>query len=107
VPRYLDVEVDELTLDFACREMADAAVLKEIPADVDVGVGVIDVRNLEIEQPEQVAERIRTVLGFVDADRVTLTTDCGLKQLPRPVAAAKLSSLTAGAAIARAELEGR
>jgi 5-methyltetrahydropteroyltriglutamate--homocysteine methyltransferase len=107
VPHYRDVDVDELTLDFACREMADAAVLKEIPADVDVGVGVIDVRNLEIEQPEQVAERIRTVLGFVDAERVTLTTDCGMKQLPRPVAAAKLRSLDVGAAIVRHELLGQ
>jgi 5-methyltetrahydropteroyltriglutamate--homocysteine methyltransferase len=67
---------------------------------------VIDVRSLESEQPEQVADRIRTVLGFVHAERVTLTTDCGLKQLPRAVAAAKLRSLAEGAAIVRAELEG-
>ena len=37
---------------------------------------------------------------------MTLTTDCGMKQLPRTVARAKLLSLTAGAAIVRAELEG-
>jgi 5-methyltetrahydropteroyltriglutamate--homocysteine methyltransferase len=106
VPHYADVDVDELTLDFACREMADAAVLKEVPSDVDVGIGVVDVRNLEIEQPEQVAGRIRTALEFIEPDRVTLTTDCGMKQLPRAVAAAKLHSLTAGAEIVRAELEG-
>ncbi len=106
VGHYGDVDIDELTLDFACRDMADASVLKEIPADVDVGVGVIDVRNLEIEQPEQVAERVRTVLGFIDPERVTLTTDCGMKQLPRVVALGKLRSLVAGAAIVRRELEG-
>jgi 5-methyltetrahydropteroyltriglutamate--homocysteine methyltransferase len=69
-------------------------------------VGVIDVRSLEIEDPQQVADRVRTILKYTDPARVTLTTDCGLKQLPRPVAQAKLASLTAGAAIVRAELTG-
>jgi 5-methyltetrahydropteroyltriglutamate--homocysteine methyltransferase len=53
-----------------------------------------------------VAERVRAVLEVVDADRVTLTTDCGMKQLPRTVARAKLRSLAAGAAIVRGELTG-
>jgi 5-methyltetrahydropteroyltriglutamate--homocysteine methyltransferase len=53
-----------------------------------------------------VAGRIRAVLDVVAAERVTLTTDCGMKQLPRTVARAKLAALTQGAAIVRAELEG-
>jgi 5-methyltetrahydropteroyltriglutamate--homocysteine methyltransferase len=71
------------------------------------GIGVIDVRNLEIEQPEQVAERIRTILRYIEPERVTLTTDCGMKQLPRPVALGKLRSLAKGAAIVRSALTGR
>jgi 5-methyltetrahydropteroyltriglutamate--homocysteine methyltransferase len=69
-----------------------------------VHVGVIDIRNLEIEHPEQVAERIRKVLAHIEAERVTLTTDCGLKQLPRVVAVQKLRALAEGAAIVRREL---
>jgi methionine synthase II (cobalamin-independent) len=46
------------------------------------------------------------VLAVVPAERVTLTTDCGMKPLPRPVARAKLRSLVAGAAIVRHELAG-
>jgi 5-methyltetrahydropteroyltriglutamate--homocysteine methyltransferase len=106
LPHYFNVDVDEFVLDFACREMADAALLREVPDRYRLAVGVIDVRNLEVEQPDQVAERIRTVLQYTDAERVTLTTDCGMKQLPRPVAAAKLRSLSAGAAIVRSELTG-
>ena len=41
--------------------------------------GVINVRSMEIEAPEQVAARIRKVLEYVPAERVTLTTDCGMK----------------------------
>jgi 5-methyltetrahydropteroyltriglutamate--homocysteine methyltransferase len=106
LPHYFDVDVDAFVLDFACRDMADVAVLRDLPAGKRIHAGVIDVRNLEIEQPEQVAERIRAVLAVIDADRVTLTTDCGMKQLPRTVARAKLASLTAGAEIVRRELAG-
>jgi 5-methyltetrahydropteroyltriglutamate--homocysteine methyltransferase len=104
LPRYLDVDVDEFVLDFACRGMADVGVLAELPAHKRVAAGVIDVRSLEIELPEQVAERIRAVLAVVPAERVTLTTDCGMKQLPRPVARAKLAALAQGAALVRREL---
>jgi 5-methyltetrahydropteroyltriglutamate--homocysteine methyltransferase len=106
LPRYFDVDVDAFVLDFACRDMVDVAVLADLPADKRLHAGVIDVRNLEIEQPDQVAERIRKVLAVVPAERVTLTTDCGMKQLPRTVARAKLASLVAGAEIVRGELTG-
>ncbi len=106
LPWYHGANVDEFVLDFACREMADASLLADLPGDKAVAVGVIDVRSLEIEQPEQVAVRVREVLKFISPSRVTLTTDCGMKQLPRSCAAQKLRSLEAGAAIVRRELEG-
>jgi 5-methyltetrahydropteroyltriglutamate--homocysteine methyltransferase len=104
LPWYFDVDVDEFVLDFACREMEDAALLRDLPKDKTVAVGVIDVRTLEVEAPEQVAERIRKVIAHVEPERVTLTTDCGMKQLPRPCAREKLRALVAGARIVRAEL---
>ncbi len=107
LPHYYDAPIDEFVLDFACREMQDAYLLADLPSDKRAAVGVIDVRSLEIEAPEQVAERIRKVLAYIDAERVTLTTDCGMKQLPRECASGKLRSLVAGASIVRAELEGR
>jgi 5-methyltetrahydropteroyltriglutamate--homocysteine methyltransferase len=104
LPHYLAAKVDAYVLDFACREMADADLLRALPAEKRVHVGVIDVRTLEIEHPEQVAERIRKVLAHIEPERVTLTTDCGMKQLPRPCAIQKLRALAAGAAIVRREL---
>jgi 5-methyltetrahydropteroyltriglutamate--homocysteine methyltransferase len=104
LPHYRDVKVDSYVLDFACREMEDADLLRALPADKRVAIGVIDVRSLEIEPPEQVAARIRAVLRHIDAERVTVTTDCGMKQLPRPCAAQKLRSLVEGARIVRREL---
>ena len=104
IPHYHDVDVDEFVLDFACREMADAKLLAKLPKNKSVAVGVIDVRTLEIEHPEQVATRIRKVLEHIEPHRVTITTDCGMKQLPRPCAVQKLVSLVAGTHIVRREL---
>lgn len=104
LPHYHDVEVDTYVLDFACAEMEDIEILRELPDDKGVAIGVIDVRSLEIEHPEQVADRIRKVLAHIEAERVTLTTDCGMKQLPRPCAFQKLRALADGAAIVRREL---
>jgi len=104
LPHYYGVNVQQYVLDFACREMEDAALLADLPRDKTVAVGVIDVRTLEIEHPEQVAERVRKVLRYIEPERVTLTTDCGMKQLPRPCAREKLKALVAGAEIVRKEL---
>src|SRR4029077_14310075 len=99
LPHYHGVKVDAYVLDFACREMADADLLRALPADKRVHDGVIDVRSLEIEPPAQVADRIRNVLAHIEPERVTLTSYCVLKQLPRVVAVEKLRALVAGAAI--------
>jgi 5-methyltetrahydropteroyltriglutamate--homocysteine methyltransferase len=106
LPHYFEVDVDAFVLDFACRNMADVGVLRDLPTEKRVHAGVIDVRNLEIEQPAEVANRIRAVLEVIDPARVTLTTDCGMKQLPRTVARAKLASLVRGASLVRTELTG-
>jgi 5-methyltetrahydropteroyltriglutamate--homocysteine methyltransferase len=103
---YLEAPVHEYVLDFACRDMCDVDVLKQLPRDKSIAAGVIDVRTLEVEAPEQVAARIRKVLEHVPPERVVLTTDCGMKQLPRYCAFHKLRSLAAGARMVREEIRG-
>jgi 5-methyltetrahydropteroyltriglutamate--homocysteine methyltransferase len=104
LPHYHDVCVDQYVLDFACREMEDAALLHGLPPEKTVAVGVIDVRTLEIEHPGQVAERIRKVLRHIEPERVTVTTDCGMKQLPRVCAQQKLKAMVEGTRLVRREL---
>jgi 5-methyltetrahydropteroyltriglutamate--homocysteine methyltransferase len=104
LPHLYDAPVDQFVLDFANREMADVDVLRGLPADKEVAAGVIDVRTTMVETPEQVAERARKVLALVPAERVYLTTDCGLRNLPRIVAGMKLRALAEGARIVRREL---
>lgn len=104
LPHLYDAPVDQFVLDFANRDMVDVDVLRTLPAGKEVAAGVIDVRTTMVETPEQVAERARKVLEIVPAERVYLTTDCGLRNLPRIVATMKLKALADGAKIVRREL---
>jgi 5-methyltetrahydropteroyltriglutamate--homocysteine methyltransferase len=107
LPHFFDTPgIDQFVLDYANRNMAGIEFLKNLPKGKDVQVGVLDIRNMMIEKPAQVADRIRTVLKHVDADRVYPSTDCGMKPLARMVAKMKLQSLAEGAAIVRKEVGG-
>ena len=71
-----------------------------------VMLGAIDVANQQIETPEAVAETLRKALAYMDADKLIPSTNCGMAPFPRHVALAKLSALSAGAAVLREELVG-
>ncbi|MFJ2352165.1 methionine synthase [Glutamicibacter sp. NPDC087673] len=71
-----------------------------------VMLGAIDVANPQIETPEAVAETLRKALAYMDADKLIPSTNCGMAPFPRHVALAKLSTLSAGAAVLREELVG-
>jgi 5-methyltetrahydropteroyltriglutamate--homocysteine methyltransferase len=108
LPRVLErwqaVNVEQFALDFALRDMVDVHALKELDDDREVQVGVIDIRTLYIETDDEIVERIHKVLEHVEPERVYLSTDCGLKALPRFCAQEKLKALTRAAARVRAEV---
>ncbi len=67
-------------------------------------LGVLDLSTPEVETPETVADRVRRALDHVDVDKLVLSSDCGLKYLPRASAAGKMRSLVEAAGILRSEL---
>lgn len=69
-----------------------------------LGIGVIEVMNPHVESPDEVAARLRAALAQAPADRLIVSTDCGLYQLARDVAFRKLCSLVEGTRIVRQEL---
>jgi len=97
--------IDEFVLDYANRDMAGIEFLKKLPANQGVQVGVLDIRTNAIETPQTIADRIRRVVKHVSPDKVTLSTDCGMKPLARMVSKMKLRALTDGAAIVRKEIK--
>lgn len=98
--------VDQLLLEFANREMAEVEILAEVAQEKEVAVGVVDVKSYYIETAEDVAERIRTVLTAVPAEKLSLIPDCGFSETARWASRAKLHALVEGATIVRQELAG-
>jgi 5-methyltetrahydropteroyltriglutamate--homocysteine methyltransferase len=99
--------------DCACRQISietaqsnlDCSVLTAL-AGKTIMLGVIDLSDMQVETPATVAARIRRALPFVKAENVVVCTDCGMKYLPRDVAAAKMQAMVEGANIVRRELAG-
>ena len=89
----------------AAQPRLDCRVLQALPSKTII-LGVIDLADMAVETPQQVAERIRGALPYVAPERLIVAPDCGMKYLPRAVAFAKLQAMVAGAAIVRRELDG-
>ena len=104
-PALNDSRLDQVSLE--CANSRVPLSLIGLLSKKIVMVGAIDVASTEVETPEQVAATIRAAMEFVDAERISPCTNCGLAPLPRDVAAGKLRALGAGAALMRRELAGR
>jgi len=110
VPKAYEATYDVLNLESCGRRFDDLSgldVMAEhpLPAGVHFWAGVIDVKSTITETADQVAMRIRKLLEFIPAERLGVTTDCGLQPLQRYVAQTKLSALVQGARMVRSELE--
>jgi len=102
-------ELDDCTADQISIEAAqpnlDLSILKELPSKT-IMVGVLNLGDETIETPELIAQRLRTALAVIPAERLVAAPDCGMKYLPREVAFAKLKAMVDGAQIVRKELRG-
>jgi len=105
-PGILEAKAEQIALEFSNREMSEVELWSEFGGERELAAGVIDVKSMYLETPEDVAERIRTVLQHVDPDKLYLTCDCGFSASSRGLARAKLHALVAGARIVRQELQG-
>jgi 5-methyltetrahydropteroyltriglutamate--homocysteine methyltransferase len=94
--------VDQISLE-AAQPAVDLGVLRDL-ADKTIILGVIDLDQVDVETPDQVAARIRRGLQYVAAERLIAAPDCGMKYLPRERAYGKLEALARGAAIVRGAL---
>ena len=103
-PAVKAARVDQIVLEFARKGLDDLRLIPQHGWDKWLGLGVIDVKNPEVEPAELVASRIRRALEYVPADRLMINPDCGLRHLAPEVARQKLRAMVAGAAMVRAEL---
>ncbi len=102
LPELAASSVRQISIETA-QSGLDCSVLRQL-ADKTIILGVLDLSTHEIETPETVAARIERALPHVDARRLVIAPDCGLKYLPRGVAFAKMKAMADGAALVRRKL---
>ncbi len=101
-PYFDELKVSQLALEFANRGFRDLEILKGL--NKELGFGVIDVHNLRIETPDEVAKAIEKVMNYVRPECLYINPDCGLKLLPRSIAKEKLRVMVEGVKIVRKKL---
>ncbi len=107
IPKAYEANIDILNIEFGRdRNMDDLAVFKDhpLPDDMDFLAGVIDVKSTITETDEEVAARINKILEYIPAERLGVTTDCGLILLQRYITTEKLKALVDGTKLVRDKL---
>ena len=102
LPELADTPADAISVETAQSHL-DPATLRPLKGK-GIALGVLDLSTPEVETPQTIADRVRRALDDVDADKLMLSSDCGLKYLPRASAAGKMRSLAEAAALLRTEL---
>jgi len=104
---FNELDADVITFETSSSGGADLeATGKTIGKDKKVSIGVIDHHTLQVETPEEVAAQIRRALDFIPAERLMISTDCGMGRegMSRRHAFYKCVSLVLGTNIVRKEL---
>jgi len=91
------LDCDHFVMEMARRPKSDEIMLKELKPEMGVGLGVIDIKDNQVESPELVARRIEEVAKLIGQERIKYVhPDCGFWMLPRSVADAKMRALVEG-----------
>lgn len=97
MPFFNALECDHLLLEFARRGDDELPVFKDLKPSVSLGLGVIDIKDNEVESPAEVAHRIEAAVKALGPERIRwVHPDCGFWMLSRSVADRKMRALTAG-----------
>jgi 5-methyltetrahydropteroyltriglutamate--homocysteine methyltransferase len=102
LPELADTPAAAVSVETAQSHL-DPATLRPLRGK-GIALGVLDLSTPEVETPQIIADRVRRALDSVDVDKLLLSSDCGLKYLPRASAAGKMRSLAQAAALLRTEI---
>ncbi|MCS7266324.1 MAG: cobalamin-independent methionine synthase II family protein [Armatimonadetes bacterium] len=97
IPFFNALKASHVVLEFARRSFAELEVFKEVKPELALGIGVVDIKDNEVESPETVARRIEHAVKTLGQERVRwVHPDCGLWMLHRSIAERKLKALVQG-----------
>lgn len=77
LPRLADAKVDRVNLEFAYPGTGDVSDLKLLPDNLDVGMGVVDVRSERVQTVEEIEALAAAGAVILPPERIALNPDCG------------------------------
>lgn len=77
LPRLVEVQVDRVNLEFAYPQTGDVSDLELLPEQLGVGMGVVDVRNEELQTVDAIEGLGAAGAELIDPGRIALNPDCG------------------------------
>ncbi len=100
------VDADVITFESCSSGMVDIPAIGKVITEKKIAIGMIDHHTLQVERPEEIAERIRETLKHIPAERLVLCSDCGMGRegMSRRHARYKMIALVLGTNIVRKEL---
>jgi 5-methyltetrahydropteroyltriglutamate--homocysteine methyltransferase len=100
------VDADVVTFESCSAHGIDLEAFGQIITDKKIAIGVIDHHSLQVERPEEIADHIRTALKHIPAERLVISSDCGMGRegMSRRHARYKMISMVLGTNMVRKEL---
>jgi 5-methyltetrahydropteroyltriglutamate--homocysteine methyltransferase len=100
------VDADVITFESCSAGGMDLEAFGKIITDKKIAIGVIDHHTLQVERPDEIADHIRRALKHIPAERLVISSDCGMGRegMSRRHAFYKMVALVQGTNIVRREL---
>ena len=97
LPFFNALNCNHLVLEFARRSYEELEVFQDLKPTIALGVGVVDIKDNEIETADEIARRIEQAAKVLGPERIRwVHPDCGFWMLPRSVADRKMRALVEG-----------
>jgi 5-methyltetrahydropteroyltriglutamate--homocysteine methyltransferase len=97
IPFLNSLRTDHLVLEFARRGYEELDVLADLNPKIALGIGLIDIKDNEVESPDLVASRIENIVKVLGPERLHYVhPDCGFWMLQRSVVDRKMRALVEG-----------
>jgi len=100
------VDADVITFESVSSNGMDLEAIGQHITDMKIAIGVIDHHSLQVERADAVAEHIRTAMQSIPAERLVISSDCGMGRegMSRRHALYKMGALVQGTNIVRQEI---
>ena len=97
IPFLNSLRTDHLVLEFARRGYDELEVFNDLDPKIALGIGVVDIKDNEVESADLIASRIEAAVKILGPGRLRyIHPDCGFWMLQRTVADRKMRALVEG-----------